>query len=184
MAVELMGDRAPSELKARIEREIDDLDALIGELILASRIEARQAMGREEKIDLLALSAEEASKYDARLTGAPTEIAGDRALLRQLVRNLLENARKHAPDSPIEISVSPAAGGGARIQVLDRGAGVAEEHRERIFEPFYKAPGTANKGVGLGLALVRTIARYHGGDARCLARPGGGSLFEVELAPK
>jgi signal transduction histidine kinase len=184
MAVELMGDRAPSELKARIEREIDDLDALIGELILASRIEARQAMGRQETIDLLALAAEEASRYDAQLTGAPAEIAGDRTLLRHMVRNLLENARRHAPSSPIDVSVVPGAKGGAKIHVGDRGAGVAEADRERIFEPFYTAPGARNKGVGLGLSLVRTIARYHGGDARCLARPGGGSLFEVVLSTK
>jgi signal transduction histidine kinase len=61
---------------------------------------------------------------------------------------------------------------------------VAEADRERIFEPFYTSPGARNKGVGLGLSLVRTIARYHGGDARCLARPGGGSLFEVVLSTK
>ena len=190
MAVELMGDRAPSELKARIEKEIADLDELIGELILASRIEARQAIGREERIDLLALAAEEASRYDASLVGLvgleglPVEIRGDRALLRRLIRNLLENARRHAPASPIEVTVGPGSGDGARIQVLDRGAGVAEEEREKIFEPFYSSPGgarTGDKGVGLGLTLVRRIARYHGGEARCLARPGGGSLFEIDL---
>jgi signal transduction histidine kinase len=141
-------------------------------------------MGREERIDLLALAAEEASRYDARLEGSPIEIQGDRALVRRMVRNLLENARRHAPASPIDITVGPRNGEGARIQILDRGSGVAEDERERIFEPFYSspgAPGTGDRGVGLGLALVRRIARYHGGDARCLARPGGGSLFEVDL---
>jgi signal transduction histidine kinase len=189
MAVELMGDGAPRELKARLEKEISDLDELIGELILASRIETRQVIEREERVDLLALAAEEASRYDASLTeleGSPVEIRGDRALLRRLVRNLLENARRHAPASPIEIAVGPREGGGARIQVLDRGAGVPEGERERIFDPFYSSPSPpvrGDKGVGLGLALVRRIARYHGGDARCLARPGGGSVFEVDLAP-
>ncbi len=182
MAVELMGDRAPAELKARIEKEIADLDELIGELILASRIEARQALGREETIDLLALAAEEASRYEASLEGSPVEIRGDRTLLRRLIRNLLENARRHAPASPIDVTVGPGSDGtGARIQVLDRGAGVAEEERERIFEPFYTATQSDERGVGLGLALVRRIARTHGGEARCLARPGGGSLFEVDL---
>jgi len=184
LAVELMGDRAPATLRASIEKEIADLDELIGELILASRIEARQAMGREEGIDLLALAAEEASRYDARREGSPVEIQGDRGLVRRMVRNLLENARRHAPASPIEISVGPRDGEVARIQVLDRGAGVAEEEREKIFEPFYSspgAPGTGDRGIGLGLALVRRIARYHGGDARCLARAGGGSVFEVDL---
>jgi signal transduction histidine kinase len=188
MAVELMGDRAPSELKAGVEKEIAELDELIGELILASRIETRQAIGREERIDLLALAAEEASRYDASLVGlegSPVEIRGDRALLRRLVRNLLENARRYAPASSIDVAVSPGSGDGARIRVMDRGGGVPEGERERIFEPFYSspsAPRTEDKGVGLGLALVRRIARHHGGDARCLARPGGGSIFEVDLA--
>jgi signal transduction histidine kinase len=189
MAVELMGDRAPSELKARIEKEVQDLDELIGELILASRIEARQTMGQEETIDLLALAAEEASRYEANLDGSPVEIRGDRALVRRLVRNLLENAVRHAPGSPIDVHVGPASDEGARIQVMDRGAGVAEEEREKIFEPFYSSPAPQDVGKGgdgrgrvhLGLALVRRIARYHGGDARCLARPGGGSIFEVNL---
>jgi len=187
MAVELMGDRAPSELKARVAREIDELDELIGELILASRIEARQAIGREDRIDLLALAAEESSRYDDSLVGlegSPVEIRGDRALLRRLVRNLLENARKHAPASPIDVVVGPESDDGARIRVMDRGSGVPEEERERIFEPFYSsssAPRTDDRGVGLGLSLVRRIARHHGGDARCLARPGGGSIFEVDL---
>jgi signal transduction histidine kinase len=61
---------------------------------------------------------------------------------------------------------------------------VPESERERIFEPFYRPVGAAERagGVGLGLALVRQIARKHGGEARCLPRAGGGSCFEVELA--
>ncbi|MFQ5936953.1 MAG: ATP-binding protein, partial [Acidiferrobacterales bacterium] len=61
---------------------------------------------------------------------------------------------------------------------------VPEHERERIFEPFYRSSGTGGHGdggVGLGLALVRQIARHHGGKARCLSREGGGSCFEVEL---
>jgi signal transduction histidine kinase len=67
--------------------------------------------------------------------------------------------------------------------VCDRGPGVPEAERERIFEPFHRLAGASERagGVGLGLALVRQIARKHGGDARCLPRDGGGSSFEVEL---
>jgi signal transduction histidine kinase len=69
------------------------------------------------------------------------------------------------------------------IAVEDRGPGVPEDQRERIFEPFYRMPGHAEYagGVGLGLSLVRQIARQHGGQVRCEARPGGGSRFVIQL---
>ena len=67
--------------------------------------------------------------------------------------------------------------------VRDHGPGVPEGERERIFEPFYRLAGSAEsgRGSGLGLALVRQIARHHGGDVRCGAAPGGGSVFEIAL---
>ncbi len=100
------------------------------------------------------------------------------------MRNLLENARRHAAGSVVEASVAALPDGGARLRVEDRGPGVPEAERERIFEFFYRpaGSGSAAEGSGLGLALVRQIARHHGGDARCLPREGGGSCFEVELA--
>jgi signal transduction histidine kinase len=69
------------------------------------------------------------------------------------------------------------------LRVCDRGLGVPEALRERIFEPFFRLPGHAERegGVGLGLSLVRQIAQAHGGSVRCLAREGGGSCFELSL---
>jgi signal transduction histidine kinase len=98
------------------------------------------------------------------------------------VRNLLDNAQRHAPGSPVEITVG-RRGGQALLTVADRGPGVPESERERIFEPFYRVSEAQRQadGTGLGLALVRQIARRHGGEARCFEREGGGSLFEVVL---
>ena len=112
-------------------------------------------------------------------------MAGEGRLLARLIRNLLENAAHHAPGSPalVELEVRD---GHAILRVLDRGPGVPEDERERIFEPFYRREGRRededdDRGVGLGLSLVRQIARRHGGEARCLAREGGGASFEVSL---
>jgi signal transduction histidine kinase len=151
--------------KAEVERDIAELDALIDEVLLASRLEALPALERTEEVDLLALAAEEAARYDVEAQGEPFVIRGDARLLRRMIRNLLENARRHGAP-PIELSVREG-----QIRVSDGGPGVPQAERERVFEPFY-----SKRGVGLGLALVRQIARRHGGEARC-----EGSCFYVTL---
>ena len=73
--------------------------------------------------------------------------------------------------------------GEAVLTVSDRGPGVPPDQRERIFEPFYRLPGASERegGVGLGLALVKSIAQRHGGSVRCEAREAGGACFIVRL---
>jgi signal transduction histidine kinase len=79
--------------------------------------------------------------------------------------------------------VARVADGQVEVQVSDRGPGVPPEYRERIFEPFFRLPGHAERegGVGLGLSLVKQIAQRHGGSVRCDQREGGGSRFVLSL---
>jgi signal transduction histidine kinase len=182
MAIELMKDSAAPPRRRALEQDIAELDALIDEILLASRLDAVGQLDAVEEVDLLALAAEECARYEeAELDGQPLTVRGDPRLLRRLLRNLLENARRHGAP-PIELRIAPSAGG-AEIRVCDHGAGVPAAERERVFEPFRRFPGaTEATGVGLGLALVRSIARRHGGEARCEERPGGGSCFVVVLS--
>lgn len=184
VAVELMSADASNELRAEASANIVELDELIEDLLLAARIDSAPDQTRRESLDLLALTAEETSRMGAALSGDPTTVVGDPRLLRRLIRNLLQNARRYGGDAPIEVAVRPH-GRGALLRVADRGPGVPERERERVFEAFYRPADHSegrDGGVGLGLALVREIARHHGGDARCLPRPGGGTVLEVTLA--
>ena len=160
-------------------RDIAELDLLIDEILLASRLEATTTLGTRENVDLLALAAEECARYDgATLDGVPTTIDGDPRLLRRLIRNLLENAMRHGKP-PVNVRVARANGGGV-LDVLDHGPGIPEAERERVFAPFHQL-GADAKGSGLGLALVRQIARLHGGDAVVAPRPDAPSCFRISL---
>jgi signal transduction histidine kinase len=182
VAASLLGDAADPRTRESLKRDVAELDQLIEQILLASRLEALPTLERREPVDLLALAAEEASHYDVEVSGEPVTVSGDRTLLRRLVRNLVENAQRYGGGTPIEVSVT-REGNRAVLDVIDHGPGVPEAERQRIFEPFYRLAGGAEtgRGSGLGLALVLDIARRHGGDAVCLAAEGGGSRFRVDL---
>jgi signal transduction histidine kinase len=186
MAVGMLDGASPErrdKLRHEIDRDIRELDVLIDEVLLASRLDARSSVEREP-VDLLGLAAEEAARVDAVLDGEAVLVLGEERLLRRAVRNLLENARRYGGSEAPEITVRRAGAGQVEIRVSDRGPGVPADQRERIFEPFYRLPGHAEHagGVGLGLSLVRQIADRHGGRVRCEARqPAPGSCFMLSL---
>jgi signal transduction histidine kinase len=183
VAIELLRTDNNPELREGITKDIQELDELISEILLASRLDALGRIEPREAIDLLALLAEEASRTGASIGGTPEIVSGDPRLLRHMLRNLLENARRHSDDNEVEASVRRDQHGNVLLTVDDRGPGVPEDERERIFEPFYRARGTreTGEGVGLGLALVRQIVERHGGSVRCLPREGRGTRFEAFL---
>jgi len=188
MSLELMGERPNPAAREEISRNIAELDQLIDEILLASRLDAKEAdMGTVESVDLTGLAAEECARADADLEvaegtdSAVLTVHGVPRLLRRAIRNLLENARRYgAGHASLELG---SRGGAAEIRVNDRGPGVPAALRERIFEPFYRLPGASerNGGVGLGLALVKSITERHGGKVRCEDRPGGGASFVITL---
>ena len=186
MALELSGSAPTPAVRKEIGRNITELDQLIDEILLASRLDAKELdLGTLEEVDLVGLVAEEAARVNAALELAPgltsVVVPGVSRLLRRAVRNLLENARRYGgQDVSAELSTEE---GDAVLVVNDRGPGVPEDQRERIFEPFYRMPGASesNGGVGLGLALVRSIAQRHGGQVRCSPRTGGGARFTLRF---
>jgi signal transduction histidine kinase len=166
LGVELLKkDGADPRRKADLERDIAELDEMIDEILTASRLDAVADLGAKEEVDLLALAAEEAARFDdASVGGSPATVKGDPRLLRRMIRNLLENARRHGAP-PVEIEIASGSGK-VTLSIVDHGPGIPEAERERVFEPFYRVAGRAGSaGSGLGLSLVRQIARRHGGDA-------------------
>ncbi|MGC4062588.1 MAG: HAMP domain-containing sensor histidine kinase [Aquabacterium sp.] len=187
MAVSMMSEMPPervARLKEEIHQDIRELDALVEEVLLASRLDSKAEIDLHP-VDLLGMATEEANRVGAHVEADPAMLnqsyQADDRLLRRAVRNLLENAKRYGgPDIGLSLA---KVGQQIEICVSDRGPGVPEEQRERIFEPFYRLPGHAEHagGVGLGLSLVRQIAQRHGGDVRCEARDGGGSRFVIAL---
>jgi signal transduction histidine kinase len=186
MGLELMGADASPSFRAEILRNIGELDQLVDEILLASRLDAKETeLGTIETVDLTGLAAEECARAGAELVasedGRALDVEGVSKLLRRAVRNLLENARRYSQG---EVLVElRREGKDAVLRVRDHGPGVPASERERIFEPFYRLPGASERhgGVGLGLALVRSIAQRHHGSVSCEDQPDGGACFVLRV---
>src|SRR5215510_1904722 len=137
MGIELYEQKHDPKHKAELQHDIAELDLLIDEILLASRLEAVGALHGTEEVDLLALAAEEAARYDeCPVGGEPVIVRGDAHLLRRLIRNLLENASRHGKP-PTQVDVR-RQGASAILEVADHGEGIAEAERERVFTPFHR----------------------------------------------
>ncbi len=197
MAVELLDTQGQTPIADELKQNIVELDQLIDEILLSSRLDAGSNSALDIKpIDFTALLAEECARVQASLYAPAQTLACDTKLMRRLVRNLLENAKRYGAGSPIEVKLSqtnnpgvpnnsgtPAIGTQLQLDVCDHGPGIPESQREAIFDAFYRLPGSSERagGVGLGLSLVRQIAQQHGGSVHCLASAQGGSCFRVVL---
>jgi signal transduction histidine kinase len=182
-------DRMPPEARRPAELVVADiarLRRLVEDLMEISRLDAGQGAVRLEPVDL-------ASLVDAtilargwtdrvRVQGAAAVVESDRRRLEQIVANLVGNALEHGGR---DVTVrTGAVDAGAYVEVEDQGLGITPEHRERIFDRFYKAdPSRTGSGSGLGLAIALENARLLGGDIEVWSERDRGSRFTLRLPP-
>jgi signal transduction histidine kinase len=177
---------------ALIGDETTRLAELVGDVLDTSRIEAGTFSYRFDEVDLghvvdeavdAAVLAQQEVPVIASVRGALPAIRGDRARLRQVLGNLIENAVKYSPEGG-EVHVSAASANGAvRIAVRDAGPGIPRDQQTRIFEKFGRVdvPGASKPGTGLGLFIARSIAEAHGGSLDVSSDAEPGSTFTLTL---
>jgi two-component system sensor histidine kinase QseC len=189
-----------AEREASLRRMLDGLDRavhLAEQMLALSRAGAAGEAAPLEPVSLRRLVAEALETLQPRLrersirvnvtaepAGAAIEVGGDRRKLGSLVSNLLDNAVRHAPEgSAIEVALRGGAGE-TSLEVTDEGPGIPAELRERVFESYYRIPGSTGSGSGLGLAIVREIALAHGAHVEIADAVGGrGTRVTVRFRP-
>jgi heavy metal sensor kinase len=185
----------PAEIRQALTsclEEVDRLNALVEDLLLMARMEAKALTMPPTPINLadvvqdaapaLTELATRAGNHCSVIALAPLWVQGYESLLFRLVFNLAENAIKYTPEGgTIEVTLEQQDGS-AVLQVKDNGAGIAAEAQEHIFDRFFRGdPSREGSGTGLGLALVRSITELHHGQINLSSTPGRGSCFRVTL---
>jgi PAS domain S-box-containing protein len=178
-----------ADLLDRLVANADKLDRLLGDLLDLDRLSKGIVTPQRSRTDLAALVGRVAQEWQQRtgrgleVTAEPVVAWVDSAKVERVVENLLANAGRHTtPDTPVWVTVT-RRDDGVLLAVEDAGAGVPQELRAALFEPFRQGPEAAAHapGVGIGLSLVARFAELHGGRAWVQDRPGGGASFQVLL---
>jgi signal transduction histidine kinase len=175
---------------ATIGEEVDDLDRMVADILTATRLDLAALPLRKVPVDVAALiekarqrvlALDPSLRIDARVEPGLTVLA-DEALLSRALDNLLDNARKYASGTPVELEAR-LQDGAVVLAVRDHGPGIPPGDLPRVFDPFFRgegAPGRA-EGFGLGLALARRVAEAHGGSAQAEHAEGGGARIELRF---
>lgn len=188
-----------NEFLGRMSEDLDRLESTVAQVLAAARAEeGSPARDRRGSVDLQSLLAANVEELRARhgldeemvalVAGEPVRVRGDEAELGLVFRNLLENAFKYSGDPVrIRVGVEAARDGRVRVAISDEGIGIPGHELERIFQRFHRAGRDVQRqvaGLGLGLFVVRTLLRKHGGRIVALSEGAGrGSRFVVTLRP-
>jgi signal transduction histidine kinase len=187
------GDEANQDLD-RVDREAENLNALIGEVLQYSRLQDRSDVSRE-KTDLTELVADVVTdaSYEGQVSrrqvvfepGEPLWADIDAALMHSAIENVVRNGLQHSNEkTTVTLSRSDELPPVVRIEISDDGAGVEEQDLARIFEPFFTTkPSNASSGAGagIGLAIARRATELHGGTIRAFRGSSGGLTVEIAL---
>ena len=181
------GDQGMTErLVEMIGKEAKRLNGLVQSILDLARLEREGDVLDITEFDLAEMLKELAAKYGVRYDGADgrgTVVFGDASLILQAMSNLVENAVRHSGTDDIVLSLS-RRDGWAHVIVEDHGVGIPSEHAARVFERFHRvdpARAAETGGAGLGLAIVRRIARLHGGDVTLTAAKPHGCRFDLSI---
>ena len=179
---------------SRIESESKRMAGLVEDLLLLAQLDAQRPLERN-RVDLLALASDAVHDVQSIAPSRPIvlefidgpgtpEAIGDEGRLRQVLGNLVANALQHTPaDTAVTVRVG-TAGGDAILEVADQGPGMQQQDAQRVFERFYRADASrtrASGGAGLGLSIVDSLVRAHGGRVTVTTAPGRGCCFRVVL---
>ncbi len=180
-----IGDEQRRRMMAAMARQAWLLDAITADLLACAQSRRGTLDPMLQHLDpeplLRALAEDQQHEVEVRVHD-PRPVLADPLHLQQMVGNLLRNASKYAaPPYAVVVRPSPLPGR-VCIDVTDRGPGVPEAFRPRLFDEFSRAGGSASSGTGLGLAVVRALAQAHGGSVEHLPRAGGGSVFTLTLS--
>jgi two-component system, OmpR family, sensor histidine kinase MprB len=176
-------ERERERLLSDVVEQLEELTALINDVIELARGDEPSPVREDVRFDLLVAEAIERARLHAPWARIEedlreTLLVGDPARLDRAVKNLLDNALKFGPrEEPIEVALS-----GGELTVRDRGPGIAASEMPHVFDRFYRGPiARSLPGSGLGLAIVRQVAEAHGGSVTAETAPGGGTLMRLRL---
>lgn len=195
LAVEMLSNKHDLQLITRLEKDLNEMDELIGRTLEFSRgIDAAKNPAKQKEVDLSSLVGEILSSYDGasinirKKCSKPCALLANAPALRRVLTNLIENAVRYGENSPITMACECEASE-ARVTISDRGPGIPEEQLETVFQPFHRIETSRNRntgGSGLGLAIVQQLCTAHGWSVKLLRREQGGiqAVLVLPISPK